>query len=111
MGADNLIQIGSHDKFTWRMVVTSIANMVFILGQFRDDGNDDCWLNAGEVLAQWSLVGLLDLDDFGQTTLSGVCVYVGALGQVTHIWTKWSYQNNGSINQRQLEAFDDTDQT
>ena len=86
MSADDLIQIGSRDRLIRRMVVTSIADRGFLLGQSRD-GHDDPWLNATKVLVQWSLVASLNSVNFGQTTLGEVCVC--ALGKVMHIWTKW----------------------
>ena len=50
MSANDLIQIGCHDKLTRNMVVTSVANEDFLLGQSRDDGHDDRWLNAEKEL-------------------------------------------------------------
>ena len=52
MSADNLIQIGSHDGLTRRIVVTFVANGGLLLRHSRDDGHDDRWLNVAKVLVQ-----------------------------------------------------------
>lgn len=46
MSAYDLIQIGIHDRLTRWIVVTSVANGGLLLGQSRDDGHGDHWLNA-----------------------------------------------------------------
>ena len=93
MSANDLIQIGSHDRLTRRMVVTAVANGGLLLGQSRDDEHDDHWLDAAKVLAQLSIAGSIDLDNFGQARL--VEVYVcGCTWKVTHIWTKWRDKDN-----------------
>lgn len=50
MSTNDLIQIGSHDRLTRRMVITFVANGGLLLGQSRDDRHNDRWSNVIEEL-------------------------------------------------------------